>query len=71
MYKSKKETQIETLYLLIALSQLGREYRLNLKVLCTYFNISIKKDNSVYEFLQEAKENVQFPFGNFSWIKKF
>jgi hypothetical protein len=45
--KSKKETQIETLYLLIALSQLGREYRLNLKVLCSYFNASIKKDNSV------------------------
>lgn len=45
--KSKKETQIETLYLLIALSQLGREYRLNLRVLCTYFNISINKDNSV------------------------
>ncbi|MCD8403892.1 antiviral reverse transcriptase Drt3b [Tenacibaculum finnmarkense] len=45
--KSKKETQIETLYLLIALSQLGREYRLNLKVLCAYFNISINKDDSV------------------------
>lgn len=45
--KSNKETQIETLYLLIALSQLGREYRLNLKVLCLYFNTTIKKDNSV------------------------
>src|SRR5690554_1475743 len=45
--KSKKETQIETLYLLIALSQLGREYRLNLKVLSSYFNATIKKDNSV------------------------
>lgn len=45
--KSKKETQIETLYLLIALSQLGREYRLNKKVLCTYFNITVKKDNSL------------------------
>jgi len=45
--KSKKETQIETLYLLITLNQLGREYRLNLKVLCSYFNITIKKDNSV------------------------
>lgn len=37
--KSKKETQIETLYLLIALTQLGREYRLAPKVLCSYFNI--------------------------------
>ncbi len=45
--QSKKETQIETLYLLIALSQLGREYRLNMKVLCTYFNITLKKDNSL------------------------
>lgn len=45
--KSKKETQIETLYLLIALSQLGREYRLNLNVLCSYFNATHKKDNSI------------------------
>jgi len=45
--KSKNETQIETLYLLIALSQLDREYRLNLKVLCSYFNITIKRDSTV------------------------
>jgi len=45
--KSKKETQIETLYLLIALSQLGREYRLNLQILCSYFNIKTRKDNSL------------------------
>lgn len=50
--KTKKETQIETLYLLIALSQLGREYRLNYKVLCSYLNIKINKDNSI-EFLNE------------------
>lgn len=50
--KTKKETQIETLYLLIALSQLGREYRLNFKVLCSYINIKINKDNSL-EFLNE------------------
>lgn len=37
--KSQKDTQIETLYLLIALTQLGREYRLAPKVLCSYFNI--------------------------------
>jgi hypothetical protein len=46
--KTKKETQIETLYLLIALSQLGREYRLNFKVLCSYLNIKINKDNSLH-----------------------
>lgn len=45
--QSKKETQIETLYLLIALSQLGREYRLNIKVLSTYFNITENTDNSL------------------------
>ena len=45
---SKKATQIETLYLLIALNQLGREYRLNFYVLCNYFNIEIKKDNSLH-----------------------
>lgn len=45
--KSKKETQIETLYLLIALSQLGREYRLSINVLCSYLNATINKDNSV------------------------
>ena len=37
--KTKKETQIETLYLLIAYNQLGREYRLNHALLCSYFNI--------------------------------
>ncbi|PQJ78833.1 antiviral reverse transcriptase Drt3b [Polaribacter porphyrae] len=50
--KSKKETQIETLYLLIALSQLGREYRLNIKVLCSYFNITLEK-NSTIQFNSE------------------
>ena len=45
--KNKNETQIETLYLLIAISQLGREYRLNLKVLCSYFNMTLKSDGSV------------------------
>ncbi len=37
--KSDKTTQVESLYLLIALNQLGREYRLSPKVLCSYFNI--------------------------------
>ncbi|WP_286971877.1 antiviral reverse transcriptase Drt3b [Flavobacterium sp. UBA4854] len=47
--KTKKETQIETLYLLIALSQLGREYRLNPKVLSSYFNIKIHS-SGIIEF---------------------
>lgn len=45
--KTEKETQVETLYLLIALSQLGREYRLNTKVLCSYFNIKIHSDSTL------------------------
>ena len=45
--KAKRETQIETLYLLIALSQLGREYRLNFKILCSYLNIKINEDDSL------------------------
>ncbi|WP_163399711.1 antiviral reverse transcriptase Drt3b [Flavobacterium fluviatile] len=44
--KTKDETQVETLYLLIALSQLGREYRLNINILCSYFNIKIHSDNT-------------------------
>lgn len=40
--KAKQHTQIETLYLLIAQSQLGREYRLDSKLLCSYFCIDVK-----------------------------
>lgn len=50
--KTKKETQIETLYLLIALSQLGREYRLNPNVLCSYFNIKIHSTGRI-EFINQ------------------
>ncbi|MCU4158349.1 hypothetical protein J1N10_20415, partial [Carboxylicivirga sp. A043] len=45
--KLQSETPIETLYLLIALSQLGREYRLSLSVLCDFLNI--RKENGVYK----------------------
>lgn len=45
--KTKNETQVETLYLLIALGQLGREYRLNINVLCSYFNIKIHSDQTL------------------------
>jgi len=37
--KSSEHIQVETLYLLIALRELGREYRLDIKLLCKYFNI--------------------------------
>ena len=45
--KTNDETQIETLYLLVALNQLGREYRININTLCSYFNATISKENSV------------------------
>lgn len=52
--KSSKVTQVETLYLLIALSHLGREYRLTTKQLCHYFNINQDKDG---EFTFENELN--------------
>jgi hypothetical protein len=39
--KSSQFIQVETLYLLICLSQLGRDYRLNPKLICEYFGIDI------------------------------
>jgi len=42
--KSDKTTQVESLYLLIALNQLGREYRLSPKILCSYFNIQFEEN---------------------------
>lgn len=41
--KSSEYTQVETLYLLIALKELGKEYRLDEKVLSKYFHIDIEK----------------------------
>ncbi len=37
--RSSEHIQVETLYLLVALRELGREYRLDIKLLCKYFNI--------------------------------
>jgi len=37
--KNEEHTPVETLYLLLALMELGREYRLDEKSLCEYFNI--------------------------------
>lgn len=40
--KNSKYTELETLYLLIALKELGKEYRLDNNILCNYFNIDQK-----------------------------
>lgn len=51
--KSSEHVQVETLYLLIALKELGREYKIDEKVLCDYFNINSKekKCNSNLNYL--------------------
>jgi len=41
--KSSEHIQVETLYLLVALRELGREYRLDIKLLCKYFNIGTEE----------------------------
>lgn len=43
--KSSEHIQVETLYLLVALRELGREYRLDIKLLCKYFNIGTDETN--------------------------
>ncbi len=48
--KHSEYTQMETLYLLIALKELGREYRLDETVLYKYFNLDIDAKKAKYEF---------------------
>lgn len=45
---NKEHTQVETIYLLLILSELGREYRLNENRLAAYFHIS-KDENGKFE----------------------
>lgn len=42
-YKSSEHTQVETLYLLIALKELGREYRIDEETLCKHYGIDLKQ----------------------------
>lgn len=42
-YKSSEYTQVETLYLLIALKELGREYRIDEDVMCKHYGINLKQ----------------------------
>ena len=41
-YQSSEHTQVETLYLLIALKDLGKEYRINEELLCKHYGIDLK-----------------------------
>lgn len=41
-YKSSEHTQVETLYLLIALKELGKEYRIDEELLCKHYGIDLK-----------------------------
>jgi hypothetical protein len=48
--KSSVYIQVETLYLLVALRELGREYRLDIKLLSKYFNIQTDNaDETVFK----------------------
>lgn len=47
--KTEIHTPIESLYLLIALTQLGREYRLSPKNLSAYFNIQVVNDKFIID----------------------
>jgi hypothetical protein len=49
-YKTSKFIQVETLYLLICLSELGREYRLDIHKLCDYFGLGKNTTTTDYEF---------------------
>ena len=42
-YESLNHTQVETLYLLIALKELGREYRLTEEIICKHYGIDLEK----------------------------
>jgi hypothetical protein len=41
-YESSDQTQVETLYLLIALKELGREYRVDEAVICKHYGINLE-----------------------------
>lgn len=45
---NRKYTQVETIYLILILSELGREYRLNEKKLAEYFDINYDDELEVY-----------------------
>ncbi|WP_312175390.1 antiviral reverse transcriptase Drt3b [Chryseobacterium sp.] len=47
--KTEIHTPIESLYLLIALTQIGREYRLSPKNLSAYFNIQVVNDKFIID----------------------
>lgn len=47
--KSVKYVQVETLYLLIAIAQLGKDYSLDVDDLASYFQISVCKDSGEYK----------------------
>lgn len=47
--KNSEYTQVETLYLLIALKELGKGYRLDESVLSKYFDVDIDKNKLAYD----------------------
>jgi len=55
--KNSKYKQIETLYLLIVISSLGKEYRLSENALAIYLNIKKIKENNLVEYQFENDLN--------------
>ncbi|AWX45848.1 hypothetical protein HME9304_02878 [Flagellimonas maritima] len=60
----QEHVQIETLYLLITLNDLGRDYRLEEEVLCFYFCIDLSKKKCNYELHYFTITVLLFYLGN-------
>ncbi len=62
--KNSEQAQVETLYLLIALKELGREYRLEEVILSKYFDINLKKKKGIYDLNYFSITVLLFYIGN-------
>lgn len=68
--KMKEHVQIETLYLLIALKDLGREYRLDENILCSYIGIDLIKQKCDFKLHYFSITAILFYIGNKVRYKK-
>lgn len=69
--KYSEYTQVETLYLLIALKELGREYSLDKTVLSKYFGLNINTKNGKCDFNYLSISVLLFYIGNKSRYAAF
>ncbi len=68
--KHSEYTQVETLYLLIALRELGQKYRLSENVLCKYFDLNIDSKKSKTNLNHFSISVLLFYIGNKSRYSK-